>query len=96
MQDPSFTTTLRHKDALALAKDAGFAAKPGTVAAQWFAEAGQHYKNMDEAMVIDIMNAGNESIIISCGNGFCFNDEASPVNVLTDQLPQIFLMIEIL
>ncbi|MFT4017755.1 MAG: NAD(P)-dependent oxidoreductase [Agriterribacter sp.] len=63
LQDPSFTTTLRHKDALyalALAKDAGFAAKLGTVATQWFAEAGQHYKNMDEAIVIDIIKAGNE------------------------------------
>ncbi|MFT3748471.1 MAG: NAD(P)-dependent oxidoreductase [Agriterribacter sp.] len=64
LQDPSFTTTLRYKDAvyaLELAKNTGFTARLGKVAAQWFAEAAQHYKDMDEAMVVELMHSGNDN-----------------------------------
>lgn len=58
LQSPSFTTTLRYKDAvyaLALAKDNGFNARLGAVSADWFAEAAKLFPDMDEGMIINVM-----------------------------------------
>lgn len=58
IESPAFTTTLRHKDAvyaLALAKEASFDTKLGAIATDWFAKAEKLYKDMDEAMVINVI-----------------------------------------
>ncbi len=57
--DPSFTIALREKDAryaLSLAATAGFDARLGKVAKEWFSSALQDFAEQDEATVIEMMN----------------------------------------